>query len=251
MEPLLIISTFIAGVLTFLAPCTLPLLPAYLGYISGLTHHELVAPTPGNGIRARIFKHAFAFSAGFTAVFVTFGILAGLAGGILAPVKSILTVVGGGIVFAFGLFLLGAFNLAFLTRERRFTLPERLRRGTPATSLLLGAAFAFGWTPCIGPILGTVLFFAGTTETVTTGALLLLVFSIGFALPFMLLAFAVERAGEYVMRIAPYLRVISVIGGIALLVLGTRLMFGDTMLTNWFFSLFEYLDIEDLLLPYL
>lgn len=251
MEPFLIISAFVAGALTFLAPCTLPLLPAYLGYISGLTHHELMEPTPGNGIRARIFKHAFAFMLGFTGIFVTFGILAGFAGNILAPLKGTLTVAGGAVVCIFGLFLLGVFNLPFLVRERRLILPERLRRGTPATSLLLGAAFAFGWTPCIGPILGTVLFLASSTETVAAGALLLLVFSIGFAIPFMALALVIERAGEYVTRIAPYLRAVSIVGGVALLLLGARLMFGDTVLTNWFFSLFEYLNIEDLLLPYL
>jgi cytochrome c-type biogenesis protein len=250
-DPFLFISTFIAGVLTFLAPCTLPLLPAYLGYISGLTHKELTDPLPGNGVRVRVFKHAFAFVFGFTLVFVTFGLLAGFAGGMLAPVRSVLTVAGGAIVFIFGLFLLGVFKLQYLTRERRLTLPERFRRGTPATSFLLGSAFAFGWTPCIGPILGTVLYFASATETLTTGAALLFVFSVGFALPFMLLALVIERAGEYVTRAAPYLRAVSIVGGVVLLILGTHLMFGDTVVSEWFFRLFEYVNIEDALIPYL
>ena len=251
MEPALIISTLVAGVLTFLAPCTLPLLPAYLGYISGLTHKEITDPTPGNGVRVRIFKHAFAFMLGFTLVFVLFGILAGYAGHVLAPLRGVLTQVGGVVILVFGVFLLGALNVSFLVRERRFVLPERFRRGTPVTSLFLGSAFAFGWTPCIGPILGTVLFFAGNTSTVAAGALLLLIFSIGFAIPFMTLALLVERAGEYVTRAAPYLKGISILGGIALIMIGLRLLIGDSVLTDWFFNLFRYLDIEEHLLPYL
>jgi cytochrome c-type biogenesis protein len=250
-EPFLFVSTFVAGMLTFLAPCTLPILPAYLGYISGLTHKEITDPAPGNGVRVRVFKHAFAFVFGFTFVFVTFGLLAGFAGSLLSPVRGALTILGGGIVFVFGLFLLGLFRMPFLTRELRFVLPARFARGTPGTSLLLGSAFAFGWTPCIGPILGTVLYFASATETLATGAMLLLVFSIGFALPFMLLAFVIERAGEYVTRAAPYLRAISIIGGVALLVLGTRLMVGDTIVSDWFFRLFDHINVEDFLIPYL
>ena len=251
MEPFLILSTFLAGVLTFLAPCTLPLLPAYLGYISGLTHHEVTKGTAGTEIRRRIFKHAFAFVFGFTLIFVTFGMLAGLAGSVLASVRGPLTMIGGAVVFVFGLFMLGAYKIPFLTRERRMTLPTTFKRGTPVTSFLLGSAFAFGWTPCIGPILGTVLYFASATETWATGALLLLVFSLGFALPFMLVALLVERAGEYVERATPYLRIVSIIGGIALIMIGIQLMFGDTVLTSWFFKLFEPLDIESLLVPYL
>lgn len=251
MDPLLIGSAFVAGLLMFLAPCTLPILPGYLGFISGLTHAEMADPTPGNGVRRRLFKHAFAFVLGFTGVFVSFGLLAGYAGSLLTPVRSTLTIVGGAIIFLFGLFLIGVFRIPILVKERRITLPAVLRKGTPVASFLLGASFAFGWTPCIGPILGTVLFFAGNSETVTAGALLLLVFSIGYALPFMLLALAVERVGEYITRITPFLRALSFVGGVVLLIIGLRLMCGGSVLTDWFYNLLTHFNIEDRLYPYL
>lgn len=250
LTPLFFLSTFFAGVLMFLAPCTLPLIPAYLGFISGVTHKELQDMAP-HSLRRMVLKNALMFVLGFTIVFMVLGILAGVAGALLAPFRDTLTLAGGVVIVFFGLFMLGVFNVSFLTRERRIRMPHLFTLGTSASSLLLGAAFAFGWTPCIGPVLGTVLFFAGSTETLLTGAFLLALFSLGFAVPFLGIALAIGQATRLVERAAPYLRAVSVIGGIVLVILGVTLLIGSTPLTEWFFRLFDYLDFEEALLRYL
>lgn len=244
------VSAFVAGLLMFLAPCTLPLLPAYLGFISGITHKELA-----NGVsrraRRQVLLNALMFVLGFTAVFMALGLLAGVAGTLLAPVRQWLAIIGGVLIIVFGLFMLGVLKFSFFARERRPRLPPALTLGTPASSLLLGAAFAFGWTPCIGPILGTVLFFAGSTETIMTGAFLLMVFSLGFAVPFLLLALLMSQATRLVGKVVPYLRAMSMVGGAVLVIIGVSLVFGDTLLTEWFFRLFDHLDFGEALMRYL
>lgn len=253
MEPLsltLILSTFLAGVLMFLAPCTLPLLPAYLGFLSGVTQvHVRDGVTPSD--RVRILQNALMFVLGFTAVFTLFGMLAGVAGALLAPLRHVLVPLGGTVIIVFGLFMIGALKLDVLMKERRLRLPAIFTLGTPLSALLLGAAFAFGWTPCVGPILGTVLFYASSADTLLAGALLLTVFSLGFAVPFLLLALLISQSTRIVEIALPALRIVSILGGIILILLGLNLVLGDTMLTQWFFRLFDGLDFEDVLLRYL
>jgi len=253
MEPLSITffaSVFIAGILTFLAPCTLPLLPAYLGFMSGVAERE-VQQGLSQKARVHIFLNALAFVAGFTLVFSTLGLMAGFAGGVIAPFQALLTKFGGVLVILFGLFLIGMVRITLLMREHRVRLPRFVRPGAPHSSFLLGCVFAFGWTPCIGPIVGTVLLFAGSAETVLAGGVLLLIYSLGFAVPFLLLALLVSQATRIVERIAPVLRMVSVVGGIVLVVLGLHMLIGDSWLTNWFFALLEPLNLESVLVPYL
>lgn len=250
ITPVFLFSVFFAGIVMFLAPCTLPLLPAYLGFISGVTHKE-VAEGVSPMARRKVFKNALMFVCGFTAVFVFFGILAGVAGTVLGPVREWLTLVGGVLIILFGLFMIGILKLSFFSRTHRVTLPPALTVGTPVSSFLLGSAFAFGWTPCIGPLLGTVLFAAGSLETLLSGALLLLVFSLGFAVPFLLLAFLIGQATRVIEKLAPFLRIVSILGGVVLVLLGLALIFGNSPLTDWFFRLFDYFDFEEALLPYL
>jgi cytochrome c-type biogenesis protein len=250
IEPLFFVSVFVAGILMFLAPCTLPLLPAYLGFVSGVTQTEL-----RDGVshlsRRRILKNAAFFVVGFTLIFALFGLLAGFAGSLLGQLREVLTIVGGVLIIFFGLFMLGTLRVSFLERERHLQLPKVFRVGTPGSSALLGAAFAFGWTPCIGPILATVLLYAGSLETIVTGVFALIVFAAGFSVPFLLLALLISQSSRFVERATPYLRAITLIGGIVLIILGLSLILGQTPLTAWFFRLFDHLDFEKLLLPYL
>jgi len=250
VEPLFFVSVFIAGVLMFLAPCTLPLLPAYLGFISGVTQTELAE---GVSKRARndILRNASMFVLGFTVVFAFFGMFAGAVGSFVAPLRELLTVIGGVVILLFGLFTLGTVNINLFARERRLQLPKAFTLGTPTSSALVGAAFAFGWTPCIGPILATVLLFAGSTETILAGVLSLVVFAAGFAVPFLLLALLISQSTRFIEKATPYLRAVSLVGGVVLVLLGISLIVGQTPLTDWFFRLFDYLDFEEALMPYL
>jgi cytochrome c-type biogenesis protein len=252
MDPLLILSAFVAGVVMFLAPCTLPLLPAYLGFISGVSYEELADHTSSTKFRRRIVRNSLMFVLGFSLVFILFGLLAGIAGSYVGPLRTVLTKIGGGIIVVFGLLTLGLISPAVLLRERRIRVPSWIQVGTSGSSLLLGGAFAFGWTPCIGPILATILLFASSTETALSGALLLFVFAIGFSIPFVVLAYAISHATTFIRRVEPYLRAISYIGGVFLVLLGIFLMVGElSWLTSWIFRLTGNLEYETYLLRFL
>jgi cytochrome c-type biogenesis protein len=185
-------------------------------------------------------------------IFTVFGLLAGIVGSYVGPLRFVLTKVGGVLIIIFGLLTLGLVQPATLLKERRVRVPAWLHIGTPTSSFLLGSAFAFGWTPCIGPILATVLLFASSTETAFSGAFLLLVFSFGFSIPFVVLAYAVSHATTFVTRIEPYLRTLSLVGGVFLVLLGIFLVLGDlSYLTSWVFRIFGHLDYETSLMRFL
>ncbi|MBP9749391.1 MAG: sulfite exporter TauE/SafE family protein [Candidatus Pacebacteria bacterium] len=250
ITPFFVASVFFAGNLMFLAPCTLPLLPAYIGFLSGLTQHELAAGV-SKAARRKIFLNALLFVLGFTLVFSLMGVLAGFAGSLLTPAREWLRIIGGVFVIFFGVFMLGAFSLPLLLKERRLRLPAFFTVGSRPASFILGAAFGIGWTPCSGPVLGSVLSYAGTTGEVATGAMLLAIFSLGFSVPFLALAAGFTQASRIVASIAPFLRVVSIVGGVILIIMGLWLLLGHTVLTEWFFRLFDAVDMTETVLPYL
>ena len=251
----LIIPAFIAGLITFLAPCTLPLVPGYLGFISGVKQTDLDNPDKRTELRRTIIRNGFFFVIGFTVVFVTFGTLAGLLGGALTGYRELLTRIGGVFVIIFGLFMLGILNLPILKRERRIQTPQWLTLGTPTASFIVGATFAFGWTPCIGPILGSILLLASSSTTALSGGFLLLVFSVGLSVPFVLTSFLFSSATRLIKNITPYLKFISVFGGIFLIILGFLLLTDQFELTLRIgFQIMDFLGLsgfEDRLLDYL
>ena len=241
-------AAFLAGLLTFLAPCTLPLVPAYLGFISGVDEAELKNPATAAAARRQIFLNGLAFVIGFTIVFIAFGMLAGFAGTALAPYRIWLARIGGVLVIIFGLFMLGLLKLPFWQGRAGLPLPKWLTLGKPSSSFLIGAAFALGWTPCVGPILGSILLLAGTSGTVFTGGVMLLVFSVGLAIPFIFIALAFSRATNYIEKISPYLKVISILGGLFLILLGLLLVTDNFELTiQYGFELFEFFNYEGLI----
>ncbi len=224
----LLIPAFFAGLLTFLAPCTLPLVPAYLGFISGASAKELQDPTKADVIRSRVFRNGIFYVLGFSLVFVAFGILFGIAGALLADFQRVLTRVGGLFVIFFGLYLMHAFDRAPLFRwfnsEKRLPLISNLTPGHPFSSFIFGATFAFGWTPCVGPILGSILLLASSTATIVQGAILLSVFSLGLAVPFLLMAYGIGHASHTVRTLSAVLPYVSFVGGLFLLFLGVLLV---------------------------
>jgi len=246
MEPIgigLIISAFVAGLITFLAPCTLPLVPAYIGFISGVSTKDLEDPKKAKEARRKIFFNGLSFVIGFSVVFIVFGTLAGLVGQSLTPFRIWFTRIGGILVILFGLFMLGVFKLPFLQIEKRIKIPSFLTIGKPTSSLVIGSAFAFGWTPCVGPILGSILLLASAKTTALQGALLLTVFSAGLAIPFLLISIAFSRATKYIEKISKYLKWVSIIGGVFLILLGILLLTNNfSLLVQYGFKFFEFIN---------
>ena len=189
-----IISSFVAGLFTFLAPCTLPLVPGYLSFISGVKEEDLENPETQEAAKKKIFLNGVFFMLGFTIIFVFFGAIAGLFGNSINDSRGIISAIGGILIVIFGLFMVGAFKIKLLQGEKRMRMPKWLHVGKPSSSLIIGGTFAIGWTPCVGPILGSILALATTGGSALQGAFLLLVFSAGLALPFLLIALGYSKA---------------------------------------------------------
>ncbi|MBI3684832.1 sulfite exporter TauE/SafE family protein [Candidatus Azambacteria bacterium] len=248
MDISLIIPAFIAGVLTFLAPCTLPLVPGYLGFISGVSINDLEDPQKSASARRKIFLNGLLFVVGFSFIFILLGSLFGLGGSALVHYRIWLSRIGGIFVILFGLFMIGVLRLPFLNVEKNIRAIMALKPGNPASSLIFGATFAFGWTPCVGPILGSILTLAAASATVGQGAFLLSIFSFGLAAPFLLIAAGIGSASSYITKLSGYLTVVSVIGGIFLIFLGTLLLtnkFGVWI--AYFYQWFSFINYDSLL----
>lgn len=221
-----IVVAFTAGLLSFLSPCVLPLVPSYVGFLTGMTQ-------PESGVRRRAaLVHAMLFIAGFALVFVLLGASATALGRALGYYQVWLQRAGGVLVILFGLFCLGAFSSGFLSRERRFHV-ERKPVGYLG-SALVGMAFAAGWTPCIGPVLGGILGLAASSNDVTQGMLLLAVYSAGLAVPFLLAAVALESFLGWFQRFRPFLPWVMRVSGVLLVLMGLLLVTGEfTRLAGW------------------
>lgn len=248
MDLSLIIPAFFAGVITFLAPCTLPLVPGYLGFISGVSSPDLQDPEKAKKAKGKIFLNGIFYVVGFSAVFILLGSLLGLGGQALGQYRIWLSRIGGVFVIIFGLYMLGVLRLSFLSTGRNFSASKMVRPGNPLSSFVFGAAFAFGWTPCVGPVLGTILTLAASSATLGQGAFLLGVFSFGLAVPFLLIALSIERASRRLTKIYKYLKTISIVGGIFLIFLGILLL--TDMFSLWLtyaYKLFDFIYYESLL----
>lgn len=253
--PELALPAFVAGLFTFLAPCTLPLVPGYLGFISGVSLSDWQDSTKAKQARRRIFLNGVLYVIGFSTVFVLLGSLVGLGGQSLIAYRSALARIGGILVMLFGLFMITGGRIPFLQAlsiERHIPLVRSLKPGTPGSSFLFGATFALGWTPCLGPILGSILILAATSTMVGEGALLLAIFSLGMALPFLLIAAVAGRANTYITNLSSVLAVISFVGGVFLIFLGVLLFTNNfAFFTTWFYEVFSFLRLEERLLKYL
>lgn len=224
-------AAFLAGVLMFLAPCTLPLLPAFLAFISGTT-----AQSGGLSKQARrqVMRSAIAFVFGFTLVFVAFGILAGVAGFWLGTWRALLSQIGGAFIIILALVMLGLLHVPSLTRNRSLQLPRIFTPGSSLAAGMAGITFALGWTPCVGPILATILLLASTEGSVATGGFLLLIFSLGLAIPFLITAYLYGRSTLHTARLSRLSVWINTFGAVVLLIVGVIL------LTNTFGLLVAY-----------
>lgn len=217
---------FAAGLLSFLSPCVLPLVPSYVGFLTGMTLPEVTD-------RRRVaLLHAGLFVAGFSLVFILLGASATALGRALNQYQIWLQRVGGVLIIAFGLICLGVIRADFLMRERRVQLEDK-----PVGylgSLLVGMAFAAGWTPCIGPVLGAILGLAATSSDLARGTLLLVAYSAGLAVPFLLAALALETFLGWFQRFRRYLPWVMRISGALLVFVGILMVTGEfTRLAGW------------------
>jgi len=217
---------FVAGLLSFLSPCVLPLVPSYVGFITGMTLPEV------SGRRRAALLHALLFVAGFSLVFVLLGASATALGRALNYYQIWLQRVGGVLIIIFGFLCLGVFKVGVLNQERRVHLEHK-----PVGylgSALAGVAFGAGWTPCIGPVLGAILGLAATTSDVSRGMQLLAVYSAGLALPFLIAAVAVESFLDWFQGFRRYLPWVMRLSGLILIVVGVLLVTGEfTRLAGW------------------
>lgn len=246
----LVVAAFIAGIVMFLAPCTLPIVPAYLGFISGVSLKDLESEDKDVRLRSRrrIFVNGVGFVIGFTLIFVLFGVLAGLLGGALVPVREFLTRLGGVLIIIFGFFMLGVFNISFFQKEHRISIPSFITPGHPAGAGFIGALFAFGWTPCVGPVLATILFLASGSATALQGGFLLLIFSLGLAIPFLLVAGATSYFARFIQKGSRYAKYVSYVSGVVMIGLGLLLVTNNFALTiQYGYELFDFLNYEALL----
>ncbi|MBJ6727062.1 cytochrome c biogenesis CcdA family protein [Geomesophilobacter sediminis] len=225
-----LIGAFIAGFLSFLSPCVLPLIPSYVTYITGLSFSDLQAEHPSHKVRQQTILHSLLFIAGFTCVFVLLGASATFIGSFMQEHMTAIRRVGGVLIVVFGVHVAGFFDIGILLGEKRVTLHRK-----PAGylgSFAVGLAFAAGWTPCIGPILASILMVAATESTMLRGIFLLLAYSMGLAIPFFLSSLAMHQFLVIFSRFKKYIRVFEVVTGIFLIMVGI-LIFGN------YFSLFS------------
>ncbi|HET7274439.1 MAG TPA: cytochrome c biogenesis protein CcdA [Longimicrobiaceae bacterium] len=228
---------FLAGLLSFLSPCVLPLIPSYMTFITGMSLDELTVDKGDHGrARRAVLIHGVLFVLGFTLVFITLGASATFLGSLFAYASRWVERIGGILLILFGLYLLGALRIPGAAREWRVHLSDK-PLGYLGT-IAVGVTFGAGWTPCIGPVLGGILTLAATRGSVGDGVALLAVYSAGLAIPFLLAAVLLERFLGSVRRIGPWLPWINRISGALLLILGILLLTGSfttltSMLSRW------------------
>lgn len=232
------LAAALGGLISFLSPCVLPLVPAYLCFIAGTSLEELTRedaegkPLASEGLTQRVALGATGFVLGFTTIFVALGASASAINPLIVQHKELLSQIAGAIIIVFGLHYMGLFRLAFLNREARFHLAgsgegERSPLMQFVSPYLLGLAFAFGWTPCIGPILATILTIAAAQESLTSGVTLLTVYSLGLGIPFLAAAFAVRGFLSFAAKFRRHMHKVEIAAGVLLAITGLMMLTGN------------------------
>ena len=226
------LAAFLAGILSFLSPCVLPLVPGYVSLISGATVEDLQSPE--RRMLRTVMLHSVTFVLGFSVVFIALGAVATGIGQVVNEYHSLLSKIAGIIVIIFGLHLTGILKIKALYADKRL---HDVKGGSSAVgSFAVGFAFAFGWTPCIGPILATILVLAGAQQTVLKGIVLLAVYSLCLAVPFLLTSLGVDRFLSFYGRFRRHLHTVEVISGILLIAVGVLIFLNNLRLLSGYLS---------------
>ncbi len=217
---------FGAGFISFLSPCVLPLIPGYISYISGESLGDIVEK------QKKIILKTVLFSLGFSLVFISFGATASLIGNILLENSNTLRIIAGIIIIIFSLQLIGILNLNFLNQEKRFQTKNY--SNNLFFPVLVGAAFGFGWTPCIGPVLGSILTLAAVESSIGKGILLLSFYSLGLAIPFILSGYGISKFLAFSKNFRKNIKIVSVTGGVILLITGILILTNKLQTLGYF-----------------
>ena len=230
-----VLIAFSAGLLSFVSPCVLPLVPSYITYITGISFKDLSEGGSKGRLRWLTLLHSLLFISGFSLIFVLMGASASFLGQVLVQYQSWIMRGGGVLIMILGLHFTGLINIPFLQLEKRFEL-EKKPLGYIG-SFLVGVVFAAGWTPCVGPILSTILLYASTSKSFTTGVILLASYSLGLGIPFLLASLAFNSFLAAFEKVKRYMRVIMIVSGSFLIIVGLLL------LTDLFSTLSSYLNV--------
>lgn len=228
------LGAFIAGLLSFLSPCVLPLIPSFITYITGLSFADIQDEHPTHKVRQQTIIHTLLFIAGFTAVFVLLGASATYMGSFMQTHMTLIRKIGGLLIIVFGIHISGVIPINLLLGEKRFTIHRK-----PAGylgSFIVGLAFAAGWTPCIGPILASILMVAATEESVFHGIALLLTYSMGLAIPFFLSSLAMHQFLILFNRFKKYIRLFELVTGLFLVIVGILIFTNSMSIFQRFFE---------------
>src|SRR3989441_2879794 len=226
------IAAFVAGLVSFLSPCVLPLVPGYVSLISGAGVEELKSQE--SDLLRKVMLNSIGFILGFSIVFIALGAISTQVGQLMARYKSVLAQVAGVVIILFGLHLTGIFKIKALYTDARL---HSIKGGsTWGGAFLIGFAFAFGWTPCVGPILAVILGIAAAQNSVGKGIALLAIYSLGLAVPFILTAVGIERFLQFYGRFRRHLHTLEVVSGVLLIFLGGLLVMNRFTLLSGYFS---------------
>ncbi|KAB3535311.1 cytochrome c biogenesis protein CcdA [Alkaliphilus pronyensis] len=228
MTEVSLIIALLAGVLSFLSPCVLTMIPAYIGFISNDFSDNV------NTKKGLIIRRALMFVIGFFMVFTLLGAAAGFIGSRLFTYRLYLMRIAGIFIIIFGMKMVGLLNISFLNRELRVKAPTKINNGLDA--FLMGIAFAAGWTPCVGTVLGSILLYASTTTTFYRGVLLLIMYSVGLALPFMLTAMLINKFNRNSQELSKISPIIAKVGGIVMIIFGLAIFFNKLTFFNKYFD---------------
>ncbi len=226
-------TAFLAGLLSFFSPCILPLVPSYMSYITGSVFSGVESEKDLSYIRRLTVAYSLCFISGFSAVFVLMGIAASYVGGALLEYRDIIRMIGGGLILVFGFHIMGWLKIGILNSYHKFDA----KRSAPGylRSFVVGVIFAAGWTPCVGPILGSILILAGTEADVLNGIFLLCLYSLGMAIPFFVVSFSANFFLAKLKRLNRWIPIINYASGGILIVAGILLIAGMFERLSYFF----------------
>ncbi|BDR82385.1 cytochrome C biogenesis protein CcdA [Clostridium tetani] len=220
---------FSSGLLSFLSPCVLPLVPIYLTYLTGSSIEEM-----NNKNKLTVIYKALGFTLGFTLIFIIVGISVTSLGQLFDRNKDIFRKIGGIIIIVFGLHIMGVLKIKTFYYQRTMLQPQKFKSGL--SSFFIGMAFAIGWTPCVGPMLASILIYAGSTTTLASGIKLLIAYSVGLGIPFIISGFLVDFISGYIKRFSKYFNIVSIASGLVLIFMGIMTFTNKMYIINNIFN---------------